>query len=100
MWGVDFILVSGIPDLGVLLVSALPFRSWLDAPILLLALEGNSHAWQFAIMIKTQVQIPDELYKKAKALAKAKEWSLAEVFRRGLEYMTSVNDPAAMNQDW
>lgn len=46
-------------------------------------------------MIKTQVQIPDELYHKAKAVAKAREWSLAEVFRRGLEYMTRVHEPAS-----
>jgi hypothetical protein len=42
-------------------------------------------------MIKTQIQVPDELYKKAKEIAKAKEWSLAEVFRRGLEYMASTH---------
>ena len=42
-------------------------------------------------MIKTQVQIPDELYHKAKMLAKQKEWSFAEVMRRGLEYMTATN---------
>lgn len=42
-------------------------------------------------MVKTQVQIPDELYRKAKAVAAAKEWSFAEVVRRGLEYMTQVN---------
>jgi hypothetical protein len=38
-------------------------------------------------MIKTQVQLPDELYHKAKAIAEQREWSLAEVVRRGLEYM-------------
>jgi len=42
-------------------------------------------------MIKTQVQIPDDLYHKAKMVAKQKEWSFAEVMRRGLEYMTSTN---------
>ena len=36
-------------------------------------------------MIKTQIQLPDELYRAAKALAARKEWSLAEVVRRGLE---------------
>ena len=51
-------------------------------------------------MIKAHVQIPDELYKRAKALAEAKEWSLAEVFRRGLEYMTSVNCVEAMGERW
>ena len=42
-------------------------------------------------MIKTQIQIPDELYHKAKKIAKAKEWSMAEVFRRGLEYMARTH---------
>ncbi len=41
-------------------------------------------------MIKTQVQIPDELYRKAKQVAKERELSLAEVMRRGLEYITQV----------
>ena len=41
-------------------------------------------------MTKTHVQIPDELYKEAKRVAKAKEWSFAEVVRRGLEHMTTV----------
>lgn len=51
-------------------------------------------------MVKTQVQIPDELYRKAKKLAEAKEWSLAEVFRRGLEYMTSVNHVDQLDRNW
>jgi len=51
-------------------------------------------------MIKTQVQIPDELYRKAKAVAKAREWSLAEVFRRGLEYITSVTPVEALDAEW
>ena len=38
-------------------------------------------------MIKTQVQIPDELFAQAKAVAAAKEWSFAEIVRRGLEQM-------------
>lgn len=46
-------------------------------------------------MIKTQVQIPDELYHKAKRLAEEREWSFAEVMRRGLEYMTQAHPPLA-----
>jgi hypothetical protein len=38
-------------------------------------------------MIKTQIQLPDELYKTAKAIAAQREWSLAEVIRRGIEHM-------------
>jgi hypothetical protein len=44
-------------------------------------------------MIKTQVQIPDELFRQAKKVAAEKEWSFAEIVRRGLEYMTNVNRP-------
>ena len=51
-------------------------------------------------MIKTQVQIPDELYRKAKAIAEAREWSLAEVFRRGLEYMARTHPVDEGPQEW
>jgi hypothetical protein len=36
-------------------------------------------------MIKTQVQIPDHLYREAKRIADEYELSFAEVVRRGLE---------------
>lgn len=38
-------------------------------------------------MIKTQIQLPEDLYRAAKELAERKEWSLAEVVRRGLEML-------------
>ena len=38
-------------------------------------------------MIRTQVQIPDALYKKAKRFSREREMSLAEVVRRGLELL-------------
>jgi hypothetical protein len=44
-------------------------------------------------MIKTQVQIPDDLYRKAKQVAKERELSFAEVMRRGLEYITQTYLP-------
>ena len=36
-------------------------------------------------MTRTQIQLPDELYQRAKACAAQRELSLAEVIRRGLE---------------
>ena len=36
-------------------------------------------------MTRTQIQLPDELYQRAKAFAAQRELSLAEVTRRGLE---------------
>ncbi len=44
-------------------------------------------------MVKTQVQLPDELYKEAKRIAREREMSLAEVMRRGIEYMARVYPP-------
>ncbi len=51
-------------------------------------------------MTKTQVQIPDELYRTAKAIAKAREWSLAEVMRRGLEYMAQTHPVDMLESEW
>jgi hypothetical protein len=44
-------------------------------------------------MIKTQVQIPDELFERARKVARQNEWSFAETVRRGLEYITTVRPP-------
>lgn len=41
-------------------------------------------------MVRTQIQIPDDLYRQLKRIAEAKEWSLAEVIRRGAEYAVQV----------
>lgn len=53
-------------------------------------------------MIKTQVQIPDELFDRAKRVAAQKEWSFAELVRRGLEQMTLRHPVPAAEQkgDW
>jgi hypothetical protein len=51
-------------------------------------------------MIKTQIQIPDELYHTAKAIAEQREWSLAEVVRRGLEHMAVVYPVRPIKPDW
>ncbi|MEI6787545.1 MAG: hypothetical protein WCL49_03605 [bacterium] len=44
-------------------------------------------------MIKTQIQLPDLLYREAKRVAQEREMSLAEVFRRGVEYITRAYPP-------
>jgi hypothetical protein len=56
--------------------------------------------WQIAIMIKTQIQLPDQLYHKAKAIAEQREWSLAEVFRRGIEYMAIAYPVEEKSKEW
>jgi hypothetical protein len=39
----------------------------------------------FNSMTRTQIQLPDELYQRAKRFAEQRELSLAEITRRGLE---------------
>jgi len=45
-------------------------------------------------MVKTQIQLPDDLYREAKRVAREREISFAEVVRRGVEYITRVYPPA------
>lgn len=40
-------------------------------------------------MIRTQIQLPDELYREVKRVAAEREVSLAELVRRGLETLLS-----------
>jgi hypothetical protein len=52
-------------------------------------------------MIKTQIQMPDELYRAAKTLAARQEMSLAELVRRGVEYMLATYPKAvASSAEW
>jgi hypothetical protein len=51
-------------------------------------------------MVKTQVQIPDELYREAKRIAREREMSFAEVVRRGLEYIVRVYPPLPRQREW
>jgi hypothetical protein len=44
-------------------------------------------------MIKTQIQLPDALYRALKRIAKEREMSMAELLRRGAEYITQVYLP-------
>jgi hypothetical protein len=38
-------------------------------------------------MVRTQIQLPDDLYRDLKHLAEQKEWSLAETLRRAAEQL-------------
>ncbi len=49
-------------------------------------------------MTRTQVQLPDELYRRAKRLAAAREVSLAELIRKGLEYILATHAPPEQSQ--
>ena len=41
-------------------------------------------------MIKTQIQVPEELLQELRSFARRREWSLAETFRRGAELLLQV----------
>lgn len=50
-------------------------------------------------MVRTQIQLPDALYTELKAAAKKREMSLAELIRRGVEYILDIYPPVTTN-DW
>jgi hypothetical protein len=53
-------------------------------------------------MTKTQIQVPEELFRELRSFAKQREWSLAETFRRGAELLLQVYPelPAAEKAEW
>lgn len=51
-------------------------------------------------MIRTQIQLPDEVFSRAKKLCAEREISLAELARRGIEYILSVYSPECGSEDW
>ena len=44
-------------------------------------------------MIRTQIQLPDELHRHLKQLARVKEWTLAETIRRAAEHLLRLHSP-------
>jgi hypothetical protein len=52
-------------------------------------------------MIRTQIQLPDQVYARARRVAKAKEISLAELARRGIEtILDQYPEPELIGADW
>ena len=52
-------------------------------------------------MTRTQIQLPDDTFARAKKLCEAREISLAELARRGIEYILSVYAPDSnANREW
>ncbi len=53
-------------------------------------------------MTKTQIQVPEELFRELRSFAKQREWSLAETFRRGAELLLQVyaESPTAEKTPW
>lgn len=52
-------------------------------------------------MTRTQIQLPDPLYRRAKAFAAERELSLAEITRRGLElFLDRYAEPPSPAAAW
>jgi hypothetical protein len=52
-------------------------------------------------MVRTQIQLPDEVHGRLKRLAQAKEWSLAETIRRAAEeFLGHYPAPENMVTEW
>jgi len=52
-------------------------------------------------MTRTQIQLPDELYQRAKRVAAQRELSMAEMTRRGLElFLARLADAPPAGADW
>lgn len=53
---------------------------------------------KFCVMVRTQVQLPDELYARIKRLAEEREISLAELTRRALELLLDRYPPGGLHR--
>ena len=51
-------------------------------------------------MIRTQIQLPDPLYREVRRVAKSQDWSLAEAIRRGAEAVVRAYPPTKSSRGW
>jgi hypothetical protein len=52
-------------------------------------------------MTRTQILLPDELYRRAKRFSEARELSLAEITRRGIElFLARYPEPGQVRSSW
>ncbi len=49
-------------------------------------------------MIRTQIQLPDPLYREVQRVAQQQDWSIAEVMRRGAEAVARTYPPCKGGQ--
>ncbi len=50
-------------------------------------------------MRRTQIQLPEPLYQEVKRVSELLDWSLAEVLRRGAEYIVSCYPPTKQDRE-
>jgi metal-responsive CopG/Arc/MetJ family transcriptional regulator len=51
-------------------------------------------------MKRTQIQIPDPLYREVKRLAALRDWSVSEVFRRAVEMLLARYPDIKQPGEW
>lgn len=52
-------------------------------------------------MIRTQIQLPEPLFRRLKEIASARDWSLAELVRRAAEvYVQTCVDVRSSSEEW
>ncbi|GAB4182915.1 MAG: hypothetical protein Fur0032_23960 [Terrimicrobiaceae bacterium] len=60
-------------------------------------LDMKYSAQHILIMFRTQIQLPDALYRDVRRIAEQQEWSVTEVIRRGAETMTRLYPPEKLS---
>ena len=52
-------------------------------------------------MTRTQIQLPEPLFQKLKAIAALRDWSVAELIRRGMEvYVQTCPEVTMAREEW
>ena len=51
-------------------------------------------------MQRTQIQLPEPLFRQVKQIAEARDWSVAELVRRGIEAYVQTFPAIAPETDW
>ena len=51
-------------------------------------------------MTRTQIQLPEPLFHQIKRIASARDWSVAELIRRGMEAYVKTIPETDINQGW
>ncbi len=50
-------------------------------------------------MVRTQIQLPDPLYRDVQRVARQQDWSIAEVMRRGAEAVVKAYPPCKLHPE-
>jgi hypothetical protein len=65
-----------------------------------LAFDDKLYAQHSVVMLRTQIQLPKPLFAQLKRIARSKDWSLAELIRRGMESYAESFAESAGEKKW